>query len=44
MLWLLEVLGIEGSSETESDTSAESDVVSESSNTLVVDLGLLNVH
>lgn len=37
---LVEVLGIEGSSEAESDTWAEEDVVGKSSDTAVVDLGL----
>lgn len=36
----VEFLGVEGSTKTESDTSAELDVVSKSSKTLVVDLGL----
>lgn len=38
---LVEVLGVEGSAQAEGDTRAEEDVVSESGNTAVVDLGLL---
>ena len=38
---LVEVLGIERSAQAEGDTRAEEDVVSESGNTAVVDLGLL---
>lgn len=37
---LIEVLGVEGSTETESAAGAELDVVGESSNATVVDLGL----
>lgn len=37
---LLEILGVERGAETQSDTGAELDVVSESGDTLVVDLGL----
>lgn len=37
---LVEVLGVEAGAETESDTSAELNVVCESGNTAVVDLGL----
>lgn len=37
---LVEVLGVEGSAQAEGDTRAEEDVVSESGNTAVVDLGL----
>jgi hypothetical protein len=37
---LVKVLGIEGGTEAESDTGAEEDVVSQSGNTTVVDLGL----
>jgi len=37
---LVEVLGIEGGTEAEGDTRAEEDVVSQSGNTTVVDLGL----
>ena len=43
MFWLLEVLGIERGTETEGNTSAELDVVSESGDSLIVDLGLLHV-
>lgn len=38
---LVEVLGVEGSAQAEGDTRTEEDVVSESGNTAVVDLGLL---
>jgi hypothetical protein len=38
---LVEVLGVEGSAQAEGDTRAEEDVVSESGNTAVVNLGLL---
>lgn len=37
---LVQVLGIKGSTEAESDTRAEEDVVSQGGNTAVVDLGL----
>jgi hypothetical protein len=37
---LVQVLGIEGSTEAEGDTRAEQDVVSQSGNTTVVDLSL----
>ena len=37
---LVQVLGIERSTEAEGDTRAEQDVVSQSGNTTVVDLGL----
>lgn len=37
---LVKVLGIEGSTEAESDTRAEEDVVGQSGDTTVVDLGL----
>ena len=37
---LVQVLGIEGSTQAESDTGAEQDVVGQSGNTTVVDLGL----
>jgi hypothetical protein len=37
---LVEVLGIERSTEAKSDTRAEQNVVSQSGNTTVVDLGL----
>ena len=43
VFWLLEVLGIERGTETEGNTSAELDVVSESGDSLIVDLGLLHV-
>lgn len=36
----VEFLGVEGSTETKSDTCAELDVVGESGKTLIVDLGL----
>lgn len=38
---LVQVLGIERSTQAEGDTRAEEDVVSQSGNTTVVDLGLL---
>lgn len=41
MSGLLEVLGVERCTETKSNTSAQLDVVSESGNTLIVDLGLV---
>jgi hypothetical protein len=37
---LVQVLGIERGTETEGDTGAEKDVVGQSGNTTVVDLGL----
>lgn len=37
---LVEVLGVEGGTKTESDAGAEEDVVGESGNTTVVNLGL----
>lgn len=37
---LVQVLGVEGSTEAEGDTRAEENVVSESGNTTVVNLGL----
>lgn len=37
---LVQVLGIEGSTQAESDTGAEENVVGQSGNTTVVDLGL----
>jgi hypothetical protein len=37
---LVELLGIEGSAETELDALAEDNIVGESSDTTVVDLGL----
>lgn len=37
---LVQVLGIERGTETEGDTGTEQDVVSQSGNTTVVDLGL----
>lgn len=37
---LVQVLGIKGSTEAKGDTRAEQDVVSQSGNTTVVDLGL----
>lgn len=37
---LVQVLGIKGSTEAKSDTRAEEDVVGQSGNTAVVDLGL----
>lgn len=37
---LVQVLGIEGGTEAESDTGAEQDVVGQSGDTTVVDLGL----
>ena len=37
---LVQVLGIKGSTEAEGDTRAEKDVVGQSGNTTVVDLGL----
>ena len=37
---LVEVLGIQRGTKTESDASSELDIVGESSNTSVVDLGL----
>lgn len=39
---LVEFLGVEGSTETKSDTSAELDVVGKGSKTLIVDLGLFS--
>ena len=37
---LVQVLGIKGSTEAKGDTRAEEDVVSQTGNTTVVDLGL----
>lgn len=39
---LVQVLGIKGSTEAKGDTRAEENVVSQASNTAVVDLGLLD--
>jgi len=40
---LVELLGVEGSADAESDALAEEDVVGDSSDTAVVDLGLFLV-